>query len=147
MKAFEIKLCWIVRDSMKSACCSVLKDQWLAIGVGFVISTTRVKSMRFHGQTTGAWELIDAIRSKKQRTSRSDFCVRVLIFDHPGTPFDRLLQTFNIFGKAKKCLRFLLRHRPRDRVSKKCFRSYAWLLSLTLNQKGEGVPPPFMAGN
>ena len=65
MKAFEIKLCWIVRDSMKSPCCSVLKDQWLAIVVGFVISTTWLKPMGFHGQTIEAWESVDAIRSKK----------------------------------------------------------------------------------
>ena len=65
MKAFEIKLCWIVRDSMKSACCSVLKDQWLAIVVGFVISTTWLKPMGFHGQTAEACESVDAIRSKK----------------------------------------------------------------------------------
>ena len=140
MKAFEIKLCWIVRDSMKSACCSVLKDQWLAIGVGFVISTTRVKSMRFHGQTTGAWELIDAIRSKNQRTSRSDFCVRVLILDHPGTPFDRLLQTFNIFGKAKKGHRFALQYRPPDCDPKTWFCPHTKLLSWARIEKGRGGP-------
>ena len=102
MKAFEIKLCWIVRDSMKSACCSVLKDQWLAIVVGFVILTIWLKSIGFHGQTTEAWEFVDAIRSKKVRTSRSDFCVRFLFCDPLGIPFDRLLQTPKVLWIAKK---------------------------------------------
>ena len=143
MKALEINRSSFVGHTTKYACCGVLKDQWLAIVVGFVISLIRFKSTRVHDQTTEACEFVDAIRSKKQRTSRSDFCVRCLRLAPLGTPFDRLLQTFNIFGKAKKCLRFLLRHRPRDRVSKKCFRSYSWLLSLTLNQKGGGGPSSF----
>ena len=65
MKAFEINLRSFVGHTTKRGCCGVLKDQWLAIAVGFVISTTWLKPMGFHGQTIEAWEYVDAIRSKK----------------------------------------------------------------------------------
>ena len=65
MKAFKINRSSFVGHTTKYACCGVLKDQWLAIAVGFVISLLLFKSTRFHDQTPEDWEFVDAIRSKK----------------------------------------------------------------------------------
>ena len=139
MKAFEINLRSFVGHTTKRGCCGVLKDQWLAIAVGFVISLLRFKSTRFHDQTAEVWEFVDAIRSKKQRTSRSDFCFRSLFLAPLGTPFDRLLRASNIFRNAKKCSRLLLQYRPPKRVPKKWFCLESTISTWSGFQKGGGA--------
>ena len=101
MKAFEINLRLFVGHTTKRGCCGVLKDQWWAIAVGFVISTTWLKAMRFHGQTIEAWESVDAIRSKNYiyLGAISAFVPSfVLLLGPPLTAYCELLK---IFGRKK----------------------------------------------
>ena len=145
MKAFEINLRSFVGHTTKRGCCGVLKDQWLAIAVGFVISTTWLKPMGFHGQTIEAWESVDAIRSKKYINLGAVSAFESSSWPLLGPPLTEAYRRLIFFDRKKVP--------PSGRAisaSKQWVQKVLLLrksnLNFGKNVKRWGGPPPFMDG-
>ena len=106
MKAVGAKLSRLVRSKTEHACCSVSKDKWYWIVVGFVISITWLKPMKSHDQTIEARDHIYEIWCKKKHKSPSDFCLGHWFQMILGHPFASRIWTFNGV-KRKKVLTVL----------------------------------------